>query len=116
MYKDFVGIPYENMSCWDLIDQYHKLETPLPRVPLSDILAMGRQREELKKRFTQVDYPKDGDIVLHGTHVGIWVNDGIDKGILHSVVPRSEFVPLQIPDLNATGFMYKKPTYWRVNK
>ncbi len=89
--KDFVGIPYETMNCWDIavkfydeilgIKLYHIYSGPTPNRDDTRNLIYSNKGE-----FEKVDIPQFGDIVLIKilgieSHIAVYV--GEDK-ILHT--------------------------------
>jgi len=119
-----ISVPYKDMNCWELVARYLKVDVYVPE----DVNTSGKAKvnlyKDLQHRFTQID-PKDiihADIVLHGTHVAIWIDNAAGRGFLHAIDPFSEFVPVQTRELAQTGLNgntvmnFRKPTFWRLNK
>lgn len=90
-YSHLIGVPYEELDCWDLVRQFYKdillIDIPDFRTYLSDAVDMEKVVVEIARpRFKEIGTPQFGDIVLIRfkrtlSHVGIYL--GGNK-LLHS--------------------------------
>lgn len=90
-FSSLVGIPYENMNCWDLAVKFYSdilglslhnfWSGPTPHRSMTQNLIYTNKGE-----FEKVDSPQFGDIILirlqgYESHIGIYVGDEM---MLHS--------------------------------
>jgi len=90
-----VGVPYNEMNCWQLVEKYLGVEVAVPEDILISPRAQVVFRDDMKHQFVEINAKelRDGDVILHGTHIALYLDNAAANGILHSIDPYSEFIP-----------------------
>ena len=96
----YIGLPWvsggasidDGFDCWGFFKyiQLKHYDRKLPEIELNKSNFSKAARDGGFDRWSEVNKPKDGDAVLmrvakYPNHVGTWIKNGEDIGILHSV-------------------------------